>query len=53
MSDKIRRMIRNAAAAAAAPRSELEQATRRPDRTPPPDRPRPTENRAVLVRLPR
>ncbi len=35
-----------------APLKEREQAARRPDRTPPDDRPRPTEERAVLVRLP-
>ena len=35
-----------------APLKEREQAARRPDRTPPDDRPRPTEERAVLVLLP-
>lgn len=54
MSDRIRQMIRNAEAAAAAARRERrEQAARRTDRTPPEDRPRPTENRAVLIRRPR
>lgn len=38
---------------AAPPRKEQEQAARRPDRTPPDDRPRPTEERAVLIRRPR
>lgn len=49
----IREMIRNAAAAATAAQQEQEQAARRPDRTPPEDRPRPTEERAVLIRRPR
>lgn len=49
----IREMIRAAAARhKAAPRKEQEQAARRPDRTPPDDRPRPTEERAVFARLP-
>ena len=49
----IREMIRAAAARhKAALREAMEQAARRPDRTPPDDRPRPTEERAVLVRLP-
>ena len=53
MSDKIRRMIRAATVKQKAPRKEQEQDAHRPDRTPPDDRPRPTEERAVLVRLPR
>ena len=54
MSDKIRQMIRAATVKQGpAPLEEREQAARRPDRTPPDDRPRPTEERAVLVRLPR
>ena len=48
----IREMIRRAAKQEP-PRKEQEQAARRPDRTPPDDRPRPTEERCVLVRLPR
>ena len=48
----IREMIRRASKQEP-PRKEQEQAARRPDRTPPDDRPRPTEERAVLVRLPR
>ena len=54
MSDKIRQMIRAATVKQGpAPLEEQEQAARRTDRTPPDDRPRPTEERAVLVRLPR
>ena len=46
----IREMIRAAAARhKEAPRKGQEQAARRPDRTPPDDRPRPTEERAVLI----
>ena len=49
----VREMIRTALAKqATAPLKEREQAARRPDRTPPDDRPCPTEERAVLVRLP-
>ena len=49
----VREMIQTALAKqATAPLKEREQAARRPDRTPPDDRPRPTEERAVLVRLP-
>lgn len=47
----IREMIRRAAKQETT-RKEQEQAARRTDRTPPDDRPRPTEKRAVLVRLP-
>ena len=53
MSDKIRRMIRAATVKQTpAPLKDREQAARRPDRTPPDDRPRPTENRAVLIYRP-
>ena len=45
----IREMIRRAAKQEP-PRKEQEQAARRPDRTPPDDRPRPTEERCVLIR---
>ena len=48
----VRDMIRAAAAKQGKPLEEREQAARRPDRTPPDDRPRPTENRALLARLP-
>lgn len=49
----IREMIRAAAARhKEAPRKEQEQAARRTDCTPPDDRPRPTEERAVLIRRP-
>ena len=53
MTEKLRQMIRAAAARhKTSPRKEQEQAARRPDRTPPEDRPRPTEERAVLIRRP-
>ena len=53
MSDTIREMIRTAEARQKAALLEaMEQAARRPDRTPPEDRPRPTEERAVLIRRP-
>ena len=53
MTEKLRQMIRAAAARhKEPPRKEQEQAARRPDRTPPDDRPRPTEERAVLIRRP-
>ena len=45
----IREMIRRAAKQEP-PRKEQEQAARRPDRTPPDDQPRPTEERCVLIR---
>ena len=47
----VREMIRTALAKqATAPLKEREQAARRPDRTPPDDRHRPTEERCVLIR---
>ena len=50
----IREMIRAATVKQGpVPLEEREQAARRPDRTPPDNRPSPTEERAVLVRLPR
>ena len=48
----VRDMIRAAAAKQGKPLEAREQAARRPDRTPPDDRPRPTENRAVLIYRP-
>ena len=48
----VRQMIRaSTVKQAPAPLEKREQAARRPDRTPSDDRPRPTEERAVLVRL--
>ena len=44
----IREMIRRAAKQEP-PRKEQEQAARRPDCTPPAERPRPTDERAVLI----
>lgn len=52
MTEKLREMIRRAAKHKTPPRKEQEQAARRPDRTPSEDRPRPTEERAVLIRRP-
>ena len=53
MTEKLRQMILAAAARhKTPPRKEQEQAARRPDRTPREDRPRPTEERAVLIRRP-
>lgn len=53
MKEKLRQMIRTAEAKQKdALREAMEKAARRPDRTPPADRLRPTEERAVLVRLP-
>ena len=46
----VRQMIRaSTVKQAPAPLEKREQAARRPDRTPPDDRPRPTEERAVLI----
>ena len=54
MKEKLRQMIRTAEARQKdALREAMEQAARRPDRTPPAERPRPTEERCVLIRRPR